>query len=84
VPYTCVALDVPLVLKIVDLAISKQDAEDNIGAQGKVEETGTNYTIRNFMACVSPVKKYESGGECNTYWIREMHTKFLQRLRTSL
>jgi len=46
VPYTCVALDVPLVLKIVDLYVLKQDAKYNIHAQGNAEETGANYTIR--------------------------------------
>jgi len=74
VPYTCVALDVPLVLKIVDLAILKLDAVDNIRAQRIVEETGANYAIRKFMACISPVKEYEeSGGECNTEHMRNAH-----------
>jgi hypothetical protein len=41
-----VALDVSLVLKIVVLAVLKQDAGYNIYAQGKAEETGANYSIR--------------------------------------
>ena len=44
------AVDVPLLLNIVDLAVLKQGAEESICAQGKVEESGTYYANRNFVA----------------------------------
>jgi len=80
-----VAFDVPLVLKIADLAVLKLDAEDNIRAQGIVEETGANYAIRKFMASISPVKDCESCGECNNYWTHEKCTlNFSKSRRFSL
>jgi hypothetical protein len=48
-----VTLDLPPVLKIVDLAAVKLDAEDNIRVQEIVENTGANYEIRKFVACNS-------------------------------